>query len=96
MIGAIGHAMLKAGGQPGLDALIEEWTREVRAKIGDITGYIGHVQDDPREIVIIVLLADEGAFHNYLHQMAVNPWAQRFMQHIEGEIDWEEIEVDQV
>jgi hypothetical protein len=96
MMGAIGHATLKAGGQPGFDSLIEEWTREVRTQIGDIAGYIGHVHDDPDEIVIIVLLPTEGAFHNYLHQMAVNPWAQRFMQHIEGEVDWEEIEVNQV
>jgi len=97
MVGAIGHATLIAAGQPGLDALIEEWARDVRKTFHqDLITYIGHVHDEPGEIVIIALLPDEEAFHQYLHQLGEDPWAARFLQHIEGEIDWEQIEVNQV
>lgn len=97
MVGAIGHATLIADGQPGLDVLLEEWTRDVRKTYpSSLISYIGHVHDEPNEIVIIVLLPDEAAFHNYLHQLSEDPWAARFLQHVEGDIDWEPIEVNQV
>jgi len=96
MVGAIGHATLIAAGQPGLDALLEEWTRDVRHNYANLVSYFGHVHDDPSEIVIIALLPDEEAFHNYLHQLDEDPWAARFLQHVEGDIDWETIEVQQV
>jgi hypothetical protein len=96
MVGAIGHATLIAGGQPGLDSLLEEWARDVRHAYGDLVNYVGHVHDNPSEIVIIALLPNEAAFHSYLEQMAGDPWAARFLQHVEGDIDWETIEVNQV
>jgi hypothetical protein len=97
MVGAIGHATLIAGGQPGLDALIEEWTRDVRKTYhGSLISYIGHVHDKPGEIVIFALLPDEDAFHQYLQQLGEDPWAAKFLQHVEGGIDWEQIEVNQV
>lgn len=96
MVGAIGHATLIAAGQPGLDTLIEEWTRDVRHNYGNIVSYIGHVHDDPTEIVIIMLLPDAETFHGYLDQLAQDPWAAKFLQLVEGNIDWETIEVNQV
>jgi hypothetical protein len=97
MVGAIGHATLIAGGQPGLESLIEEWTRDVRKTYHErLISYIGHVHDEPGEIVILALLPDEEAFHQYLHQLGEDPWAAKFLQHVEGDIDWEQIEVNQV
>lgn len=97
MVGAIGHATLIAAGQPGLDVLIEEWTRDVRHTYHErLISYIGHVQGEPGEIVILVLLPDETAFQHYLHQLSEDPWAARFLQHVEGDIDWEPIEVNQI
>jgi len=97
MVGAIGHATLIAAGQPGLDALLEEWTRDVRKTYHqNLISYIGHVHDEPGEIVIIALLPDEESFQQYLHQLSEDPWAAKFLQHIEGEIDWETIVVNQV
>lgn len=97
MVGAIGHATLIAAGQPGLDALIEEWTRDVRKTYHEsLISYIGHVSDQPGKIIIIALLPDADSFQQYLHQLGEDPWGARFLQHVEGDIDWEQIEVNQV
>lgn len=97
MVGAIGHATLIADGQPGLDALIEEWTRDARKTYhGRLITYIGHVYDSPGKIIIIALLPEVDSFHQYLQQLGQDPWAARFLQHVEGDIDWEQIEVNQV
>ena len=96
MVGAIGHATLIAAGQPGLDALIEEWTRDVRHKFGDVVSYVGHVHGEPNNIVIILLLSDEAAFNAFMEQVGSDPWWARFMQHVDGDVDWETIEVNQV
>jgi hypothetical protein len=92
-----GHATLISAGQPDLDALIEEWARDVRKTYHpSLISYIGHVHDEPGEIVIIALLPDEEAFRQYLQQLGEDPWGARFLQHVEGDIDWEQIEVNQV
>src|SRR5262245_44729950 len=71
MVGAIGRATLRAGGQSGFETLIEEWGRDVRSQFGGMTSYFGHVYDEPDQLVLIVLLPDDSAFHTYLHRMAV-------------------------
>jgi hypothetical protein len=97
MVGAIGHATLTAAGQPGLDALLEEWARDVRKQYPEhLVTYIGHVHDEPGEIVIILLLPDDEAFHSVMAQLGDDPWVARFIQHVENGINWEAIEVNQV
>jgi hypothetical protein len=95
MVGAIGHATLIAAGQPGLDVLIEEWGRGVRSQFGDVVEFIGRKHGDPAQIVVIVLFPDEETYQRFDQQKS-DPWAARFLQHIEGDIDWETIEVNQI
>lgn len=95
MVGAIGHATLSAAGQPGLDSLVEEWGRGVRAQFGDVMEFVGRVHGDPAQIVVIVLFPDEATYQRFDQQKS-DAWAQRFLQHIDGDIHWETIEVNQV
>ncbi len=95
MVGAIGRGTLRAAGQPGLDALIEEWARGVRAQFGDVVQYIGRVHGDPAQVVVIVLFPDQATFDRF-EQEHPDRWAQAVLQHMDGGMAWETIEVQQV
>lgn len=95
MVGAIGHATLAAAGQPGLDSLIEEWARDVHSRFADVVIYIGRVHDDPAEVVIIVLFPDAATYEHFNSEKP-DSWGQKFLDHVKGEVRWEEIDVDQV
>ena len=95
MVGAIGRGRLRAAGQPGLDALIEEWARGVRAQFGDVVQYIGLANGDPAQIVVIVLFPDQATFTQF-EQEHPDRWAQAVLDHLDGGMTWEPIEVQQV
>ncbi|HET9659863.1 MAG TPA: hypothetical protein VFP05_06000 [Thermomicrobiales bacterium] len=95
MVGGIGRGTLRAAGQPGLDALLEEWARGVRSQFGDVVQYIGRVHGDPTQIVVIVLFPDEETYQRF-GQERPDRWAQDVLQHLEDGMQWEEIDVNQV
>lgn len=95
MVGAIGRGTLLAAGQPGLDAVLEEWARGVRSEFGDVVQYIGHRHGDVGQIVVIVLFTDEATYQRFSEQRP-DRWAQTILQHIDGEMQWEEVDVNQV
>ena len=95
MIGAIGRGTLRAAGQPGFDALLEEWARGVRSEFGDVVQYIGRAHGDAGQIVVIVLFPEEATFQRF-SQQPPDRWAQTILQHMEGGMQWEEVNVEQV
>jgi hypothetical protein len=95
MIGAVGRGTLRAAGQPGLDALLEEWARGVRSQFGNVVQFIGRARGDPAQIVVIVLFPDDGTYQRF-DQERPDRWAQSILQHMEGEMQWDEIDVNQV
>jgi hypothetical protein len=95
VIGAIGRGTLRAAGQPGLDSLLEEWGRDVRSKYGDVVLYIGRAHGDARQIVIIALFQDSDAYRRF-EQLRPDHWAQIVNEHLDGDMQWDEIEVNQV
>lgn len=95
MIGAIGRGTLRAAGQPGLDSVLEEWARGVRSEFGDVVQYIGRAHGDAGQLVVIVLFPSEETYQRF-DQQRPDRWAHIILQHLEGDMQWDEIDVEQV
>lgn len=95
MIGAIGRGTLRAAGQPGVDALLEEWARGVRAEFGEVVTYIGRAAGKPADIVVIVLFPDEATYQRFDAQKP-DKWAQDVLALLEDGMHWDDIDVQQV
>jgi hypothetical protein len=95
MFGTIGHARLKPGADAKLDALMEDWTRQIRPTIpGSVLQLTGAPKDRPGEIVFIALMQDEGTYRALADDPAQDAWYRRFMELIEGDVSWEDVDLE--
>ena len=95
MFGTIGHAQLKSGSESQLTALMEEWTRTLRPKIpGSVLQLSGTPKDRPGEVVFIALMRDETAYRALANDLDQDAWYRRFMEIVEGEVQWEDVEME--
>ena len=97
MFGTIGHAKLSAAGQPGLETLMEEWMRDIRPTIpGEFVNFIGHRAGKPDEIVFIALAQDEPTYRQLAASSEQDAWYRKFLDHIQGDVTWEDVEMNQL
>jgi hypothetical protein len=95
MFGTIGHARLKPGRDAQLTTLMEEWTRTIRPTIpGSVLQLEGTVKDRPGEIVFIALMQDEATYRALADDPKQDDWFRRFMELVEGEVRWEDVEME--
>ncbi len=96
MFGTIGHAKLKPGGRAALDSLMDEWNRDIRPRIpGRFVSYVGNKAGNPDEIVVLALAQDKATYRHLADLPEQDTWYHRFAEHVEGEVTWEDVEMDE-
>ena len=94
MFGTIGHARLKPGHQPQLDALMEEWQRVIRPQVpGEFVQIGGHAAGKPEQIVFVALAQDEPTYRKLAELPDQDAWYRRFAEHLDGDVRWEDVEM---
>jgi hypothetical protein len=95
MFGTIGHCRLKSGSEAQFTALMDEWKQTIRPTIpGGVLELAGHAADNPDETVFIALMQDKETYRALASDPAQDAWFRRFMELVEGEVRWEDVELD--
>lgn len=97
MFGTIGRARLKHGNRAQLDALMVDWTANIRPKIpGAFINLVGNDAGDPDALVFVALAADEATYRNLANLPEQDAWFQRFTGLIDGDVTWQDVELLQI
>ncbi len=95
MFGTIGHARVKAGGQAQLEALFQEWQQTIRPQVpGEFLNLVGHAAGAPNELVFVALAQDQATYQHLAALPAQDAWFRRFAEQVEGEVRWEDVELE--
>jgi hypothetical protein len=95
MFGTIGHARLKAGSGPALDALMAEWNQTIRPQIpGPFVQLIGHRDEQPEDLVFVALAQDKATYQALANLPDQDAWYRRMAEHVEGEVQWEDVAME--
>ncbi len=94
MFGTIAHATLKPGQEGKLEALLEDWRRDVRPKIpGAFVELWGHQAGKPDQIVFVALAQDEETYRKLAAMPEQHEFYLRFNEVFTGEPTWEDVEM---
>jgi quinol monooxygenase YgiN len=97
MFGTIGHLTPKPGSQEKFRTLMDEWDRTMRPQIpGKVLQLSGKPKDRPGEVVFIALFQDEETYRNLANNPEQDAWYRKMMELVDGEIAWEDVEIDDV
>ena len=95
MFGTIGHARLKDDASSQLTELMDEWKRTIRPTIpGSILELPGTSRSREGEGVFIALMQDEDTYCKLANDPKQDAWYRRFMEIIDGDVAWEDVEMD--
>jgi hypothetical protein len=95
MFGTIAHATLKPGQEGKLNAMLEEWKRDIRPKIpGPFVNLTGHQAGQPDQIVFIALAQDEATYRQLAEMPEQHQFYLRFNEVFTGEPTWEDVEME--
>lgn len=95
MFGTIAHATVKPGQEAQLDALMEDWKREIRPKIpGPVVELIGHRAGQPDQVVFVVLTQDQATYRQMAEMPEQHQFYLRFNEVFTGEPTWEDVEME--
>ena len=95
MFGTIGHARLKSGRRPQLDALTKEWRETIRPQIpGEVVQLVGHADGRPEELVFVALVQDEATYRQMAAMPEQDAWYRRMAEQLEGDVRWEDVEME--
>ena len=95
MFGTIAHTTLKPGQEARLDALMEDWKREIRPKIsGPFVELIGHRAGQPDQVVFVALAQDEATYRMMAEMPEQHQFYLRFNEVFTGEPTWEDVEME--
>ena len=97
MFGTIGHARLKSGGQPQMEALMGEWLQTIRPLIpGVFVLLVGHADGQPEELVFVALAQDKATYQRLAQMPEQDAWFRRFIEQVEGDVRWEDVAMEMV
>ena len=97
MFGTIGHARLKSGRQSQLEALNKEWLQTIRPQIpGEVVQLIGYRDGQPEELVFVALMQDKATYQQLAAMPEQDAWYRRMTELIEGDVRWEDVEMEQI
>jgi hypothetical protein len=95
MFGTIGHIQIKPGSKAALDALNDEWLRDIRPQVpGPVMQVMGHVAGKPEQMVFVALMQDEPTYRALAANPAQDAWFRKMMELVDGDVSWEDIEAD--
>jgi hypothetical protein len=97
MFGTIGHARLKSGRQSQLETLNQEWQQTIRPKIpGDVVQLTGHRDGQPEDMVFVALVQDKATYQQLAAMPEQDAWYRRMTEQLEGDVRWEDVEMERV
>ncbi len=97
MFGTIGRVRLKPGREGEFQSMMEDWKREIRPKVpGRFLELMGRSTERPDETMFIALAQDEQTYRNLAAMPEQHAFFERFMSVAEGDIKWEDVELDVV
>lgn len=97
MFGTIGRFKVKPGHIDALKALDEEWMKEFRPSIpGPIMMFRGKVDETSDDYVFVFLCRDKKTYFAIADEPRQDEQYKRQMEHVDGEITWTDIQVDEV
>jgi hypothetical protein len=95
MFGTIGHAKMKPGSEGKMQTLMEEWERDVRPQIpGSFVSIAGFKAGMPNETVFLGLAQDEQTYRALANMPEQDAWFHKMMELVEGEVTWEDVEME--
>ena len=95
MFGTIGHARLKAGARPQLEALMADWNATIRPKIpGAKINLLGNAAGNPNDLVFVALVQDESTYRNLANLPEQDAWYHRMIALVDGDVRWEDVEME--
>jgi hypothetical protein len=97
MFGTIGHARLKSGSRPQLEALMQEWLQTIRPQIpGDFVQMVGHADGQPEELVFVALAQDKATYQQLAEMPEQDAWFRRLADQVDGDVRWEDVEMEMI
>src|SRR5215212_5470599 len=97
MFGTIGHGRIKSGRQSQLEALNQEWHQTIRPQIpGEVVQLIGHADGQPEELVFVALMQDKATYQKLAAMPEQDAWFRRFAEQVEGDVRWEDVEMEMI
>ena len=97
MFGTIGHARLKSGRQSQLEALNQEWQQTIRPQIpGEVVQLIGYRDGQPEELVFVALMQDKATYQQLAAMPEQDAWYRRMTELLEGDVHWEDVEMEKM
>ncbi len=95
MFGTIARATLKPGQEGKLQAMLDEWQRDIRPKIpGKFVELTGHHAGKPDEIVFIALAQDEATYRQLAAMPEQHQFYLKFNEVFTSEPSWEDVELE--
>jgi hypothetical protein len=95
MFGTVAHATLQPGKKAQLDALMEDWRRDIRPRIpGTFVELWGHRAGQPDQIVFVALAQDEATYRQLAEMPEQHQFYQRFNEVFTGEPTWEDVAME--
>ena len=97
MFGTIGRFHPKPDSEQKFRALMEEWERTMRPSIpGKVMQFGGRPKAQPDQVIFISLFQDEDTYRNLANNPDQDAFYRRMMECVDGEISWEDIQIDDV
>jgi hypothetical protein len=95
MFGTIGHARMKPGSESSMQALMDDWERDIRPKIkGGFVSIAGSKAGKPNETVFIALAQDEQTYRSLANMPEQDAWFRRMMDMVDGDVTWEDVQME--
>lgn len=95
MFGTIGHIRIREGHESAMLALMDDWKATIRPRVpGSFLNLYGRSVDRPGETVFVALAEDEATYRHLADLPEQDAWYRRMLDHIEGEPEWEDVELD--
>lgn len=94
MYGTIARLRPKAGSEPALMALMQDWGRDRKPNVhGAIGGYLLRPDNRPGEAVLVAIFADRAAYRTNAEDPEQDRWYRRMREHLEADPSWEDGEI---
>jgi hypothetical protein len=95
MFGTIGRARPKPGAEKQFEAIMADWTREIRPKVpGKFIEFTGRSTQHPDEVLFIALAQDETTYRALAELPEQHTFFERMSALMDGDIRWEDVELD--
>lgn len=89
--GTIYRMRPKAGAEPQVAALLDEWERDRKPKVpGAVGGYLFRPDNRPGELIGVAIFRDRQSYVANADDPEQDAWYRRLREHLEADPEWED------